>query len=146
VNEDEKADEKVDEKVEVQEAEVRAEEEQVEDQRAPYMHDPEVHGRDYRVEGNDVRDYVGVSPEYKTYANEYDKPILTDTERFQFTDQYDHLEGNADEEVIETDREVSTGDVSPVAETDEIDGARKADEPAPVREQKNFDDGAPSFL
>lgn len=68
------------------------------DQRKPYVHDPEVHGRDFRVEGNDVRDYVGVDPEYRTYANEYDAPILTDTERFHMTDQYDHLEGNIDED------------------------------------------------
>jgi hypothetical protein len=71
-----------------------------EDQRALYVHDPEVHGRDYRVEGNDVRDYYGVDPEYRTYANDTDKPIMTDTERFTFTDQYDHLVGNhSDDEV-----------------------------------------------
>jgi hypothetical protein len=74
------------------------------DQRKEYVHDPEVHGRDYRVEGNDVRDYIGVDPEYMTYANETDAPILTDTERFNYTDQYDHLEGNADEV---TDEEIS---------------------------------------
>lgn len=65
------------------------------DQRAPYVHPEDA--RDYRVEGNDVRDYVGVDPEYMTYANPSDAPILTDTERFAYTEQYDHLEGNADE-------------------------------------------------
>ena len=68
------------------------------DERKEYVHDPEVHGRDYRVEGNDIRDYIGVDPEYMTYANPSDAPILTDTERFNYTDQYDHLEGNADDE------------------------------------------------
>jgi hypothetical protein len=66
--------------------------------RAPYEHDVEVHGRDYRVEGNDVRDYVGVDPEYMTYANPTEAPMLTDTERWDLTTQYDHLEGNADED------------------------------------------------
>ena len=31
-------------------------------------------GRDYRVEDNEVEDYLGVSPEYMTYANETEKP------------------------------------------------------------------------
>lgn len=69
------------------------------DQRAEYVH-PEG-ARDYRVEGNDVRDYIGVDDEYKTYANPTEAPHLTDKERFLYTDQYDHLEGNADEEVVE---------------------------------------------
>jgi hypothetical protein len=34
-------------------------------------------GRDFRVEGNDVDGYIGVSPEYRTYANPTDKPYLT---------------------------------------------------------------------
>lgn len=63
--------------------------------RAEYVH-PEG-ARDYRVEGNDIRDYVGVDPEYMTYANPTDAPMLTDTERYDQTTQYDHLEGNADE-------------------------------------------------
>lgn len=67
------------------------------DQRAEYVPvDPDA--RDYRVEGNDVRDYIGVDPEYMTYANETEAPGLTDKERFLYTEQYDHLEGNADEE------------------------------------------------
>jgi hypothetical protein len=35
-------------------------------------------GRDFRVEGNDVDGYIGVSPEYRGYANETDKPYVTD--------------------------------------------------------------------
>lgn len=66
--------------------------------RAEYVH-PEG-ARDYRVEGNDVRDYIGVDPEYMTYANATEAPMLTDTERYDQTTQYDHLEGNyADEEL-----------------------------------------------
>lgn len=35
-------------------------------------------GRDFRVEGNDVSGYIGVSPEYRNYANETDRPYVTD--------------------------------------------------------------------
>lgn len=38
-------------------------------------------GRLFAVEGNDTSGYVGVSPEYRNYANEADRPILTDAER-----------------------------------------------------------------
>lgn len=41
-------------------------------------HDGEVN--QYAVEGNDLSGYVGVSPEYATYANETEKPSLTDEE------------------------------------------------------------------
>lgn len=68
------------------------------DERRPYVH-PE--GTPVILDDSgkpqDVGDYIGVSPEYMNYANQYDKPILTDQERLQFTDQYDHLVGNADE-------------------------------------------------
>lgn len=37
-------------------------------------------GRDFRVEGNDVDGYIGVSAEYRTYANETEKPYVTDGE------------------------------------------------------------------
>lgn len=73
------------------------ERESAKEQRAPYEH-PEG-ARDFRVEGNDVRDYVGVDAEYMTYANATEAPMLTDTERYDQTTQYDHLEGNADEEL-----------------------------------------------
>ena len=32
-------------------------------------------GRDYRVEGNEIGQYVGTSPEYATYANETEQPL-----------------------------------------------------------------------
>lgn len=35
-------------------------------------------GRDFRVEGNDVDGYVGVTAEYRNYANETEKPYTTD--------------------------------------------------------------------
>jgi hypothetical protein len=100
----------------------------MEDQRAEYVHDPEVHGRDFRVEGNDVRDYVGVDPEYMTYANPGDAPMLTDTERFMYTSQYDHLEGNADEEVA--DEEVDESRTDSKDESDKKSDTKKS-APAP---------------
>lgn len=35
-------------------------------------------GRDFRVEGNVVDGYIGVDAEYRTYANETEKPLLSD--------------------------------------------------------------------
>lgn len=70
-------------------------------------------GRDFRVEGNDVSGYLGVDPEYQTYASETSKPMLTDTERYDLTDQYAHLEGNHEDdepdEVQSPDGDDSTG-------------------------------------
>ena len=37
-------------------------------------------GRDFRVEDNDISEYVGVSPEYATYANETEAPLASDEE------------------------------------------------------------------
>lgn len=85
------------------------ERESAKEDRAPYVH-PEG-ARDYRVEGNDVRDYVGVDPEYMTYANATEAPMLTDTERYDQTTQYDHLEGNADEVSEELDGDIRDEDL-----------------------------------
>ncbi len=62
-----------------------------------------VDGRDYRVEGNDISGYVGVDPEYMTYANETEKPLNTAQEQWDLG-LLDHLEGNMDkaEECDET--------------------------------------------
>lgn len=37
--------------------------------------------RVFALEDNDLSGYVGVSPEYRTYANETDKPMLSDDEK-----------------------------------------------------------------
>lgn len=87
------------------------------DERLEYEH-PEG-ARDYRVEGNDPRDYIGVDPEYQTYANEYDKPILTDNERWDYTSQYDHLEGNAEEADAESTDETESDQAGHTEQTDE---------------------------
>lgn len=56
-----------------------------------------IDGRDYRVEGNDISGYVGVDPEYMTYANETEKPLNTAEEQWDLG-LLDHLEGNMDGE------------------------------------------------
>lgn len=38
-------------------------------------------GRNWQLSGNDTSGYVGVSPEYRNYASETERPILTDAER-----------------------------------------------------------------
>jgi hypothetical protein len=62
-----------------------------------YLRD-DPNARDFRVEGNDVRDFIGVDPEYMNYADIGGKPLLTDADRLKHTDQYDHLIGNADDD------------------------------------------------
>jgi len=79
-----------------------------------YLRD-DPNARDWRVEGNDVRDFIGVDPEYMNYATDAGKPSLTDADRLQYTDQYDHLIGNADD-----DPEYAEGGAS-VVEVIEID-------------------------
>lgn len=37
--------------------------------------------RNFTLEGNDTSGYVGVDAEYRNYANEIDRPYLTDEER-----------------------------------------------------------------
>lgn len=76
-------------------------------------------GRDYRVEGNDTSGYIGVSPEYMTYANETEKPLLTSEEEWDYTNNLDHLEGNVDEESDEIEEDDETKEVEKSEETDE---------------------------
>lgn len=62
-------------------------------------------GRDFRVEGNDVDGYIGVSDEYRTYSNESDKPYITDgdvdalTRSGQLTD-VEQMTGNVAEQKV----------------------------------------------
>lgn len=69
-------------------------------------------GRDYRVEGNDVSGYIGVDPEYMTYSNPGEKPILTDAEKWDYTNQLDHLEGNMDGEDEQASSDQDVNDVN----------------------------------
>jgi hypothetical protein len=75
-----------------------------------------VDGRDYRVEGNDISGYVGVDPEYMTYANETEKPLNTAQEQWDLGLLND-LEGNMDEDK-KADVEEETGTK---AETEEVE-------------------------
>lgn len=107
---------------------------QVEDQRAPYVH-PEG-ARDFRIRdepdgpAQDARDFIGVTEEYRTYANHYDAPILTDTERFVHTNQYDHLTGNVDEAPAD---EVPADDKAPLeGPADEVEVEKTRGDLPPV--------------
>lgn len=77
-------------------------------------------GRDYRVEGNDTRGYVGVDPEYQTYANETEKPLNTSQEEWDLG-LLDHLEGNMDQiDGTETDESAEAVETEePVAPAEE---------------------------
>ncbi len=41
--------------------------------------------RSFAVPGNDLTGYLGVSPEYMTYANPTDKPLMTEAEAWDYT-------------------------------------------------------------
>jgi hypothetical protein len=60
------------------------------------------------VPGNDLRGYIGVSPEYMNYANETDKPIITEDEAYLYTDM--------DQEAVEATRQQPSGDGLEVAD------------------------------
>lgn len=97
------------------------------------VEEPVIEGRDYRVEGNDVGGYLGVSPEYMTYANDTEKPLLTDQEKWDYTNQLDHLEGNADEEVEseKSDETEETGEpIDPEVEDQQV--GEDSEKQAPV--------------
>lgn len=105
------------------------------DQRAPYVHDPETMGRDYRIiddetgQPQDVRDFVGVDPEYMNHSTVAGKPILTDTERFLYTDQYAHLEGNLDRLPADEAAEAEA-DATPAEGAEESEGTEGEAQPA----------------
>lgn len=50
----------------------------VENPTGDWLGDPEA--RNFAVEGNDLRGYIGVDPEYMTYADDTHKPYSTDEE------------------------------------------------------------------
>lgn len=79
------------------------------------MRDPE-EGRDFRVEGNDISGYVGVDPEYMTYASDTEKPINTAEEQWDLG-LLDHLEGNMDEDVKEPEVKETEGDETKTDDT-----------------------------
>lgn len=57
-------------------------------------------GRSFTIEGNDTSGYVGVDPEYRNYANETDKPILSDA-TVEHMKEHGHL---TDDEAVEQGR------------------------------------------
>jgi hypothetical protein len=77
----------------------------------------------YRVAGNDVSGYLGVDNEYMNYADETQKPSLTEEEQYLF------LPAPVDEE------DESVEGYGPV--TDEEKSAESDDEDAEHKEQRN---------
>jgi hypothetical protein len=73
-------------------------------------------GRDFRVEGNVVDGYIGVSPEYRTYANPNEKPLLSD-EDVEFLQRTDLM---TDVEAL-TETMVQNGQVAGPEDDDESD-------------------------
>lgn len=72
-------------------------------------------GRDFRVDGNVVDGYIGVDPEYRTYANPNEKPLLSD-EDVEFLERTDLM---TDVEAL-TQRMVNNGEIAgPDDEEDE---------------------------
>jgi hypothetical protein len=76
-------------------------------------------GRDYRVQDNDTSQYVGVDPEYMTYANKTEQPLNTAEEQWDLG-LLDHLEGNMDE-VENTETEGSEVDIDETKTDPEAD-------------------------
>lgn len=85
-------------------------------------------GRSFAVEGNDTDDYVGVSPEYRTYANDTEAPHRGEgVEEVIQTLQQDSDEENAT--VLGADSAVVDGGVV-APSTAQVEGG-EADEPDP---------------
>jgi hypothetical protein len=66
-------------------------------------------GRDFAVEGNDTSAYVGVSPEYRTYASETDAPLFS-----------------GDKDVAEVEK-------AAVAQEKQARGEKEEEKPAPAK-------------
>lgn len=66
--------------------------------------------RDFTVPGNDLTGYIGVAPEYMNYANPVNKPYLTETEAYLYT--------NLTDEEIDTTRgrDFEDGEMPAIAE------------------------------
>lgn len=55
--------------------------------------------RSFAVPGNDLTGYIGVAPEYMTYADPTHKPYLTEAEAYLYTDlSNEEILGNRDRE------------------------------------------------
>lgn len=104
----------------------------VEDEMAPEAApEVEVDGRDYRVEGNDISGYVGVDPEYMTYANETDRPLNTALEQWDLG-LLDHLEGNMDDEKKADETDAETAETPEDDKSDQTPAEAPAAHNAPV--------------
>jgi hypothetical protein len=92
----------------------------------PNVVEATVEGRSYEVEGNDTSDYVGASPEYRTYAEETHKPFQGDEGKEAVVQE---LQAQHDEDMKQVgDRPVDGGPVAP-STADVLSGEAEAPEP-----------------
>lgn len=88
--------------------------------------------RAFAVEGNDLSGYVGVSPEYRTYANETDKPMLSDDEKAFMKER-----GLLTDEELAAENEGQT--VSPAGEVVKDEASEDASEETPEDPKRDAD-------
>lgn len=81
-------------------------------------------GREFAVEGNDTDGYIGVSPEYRTYANETEAPVTGD----------DSPERKVEEYFVET---LNTEAVKPGAQASTSTESQKAGDTKPKDASKS---------
>lgn len=72
--------------------------------------------RDFSVEGNDLDGYLGVSPEYATYANEGEKPYASEDDE-------------AEQKVRDAKPEAVTTTGVPVSQMEDDDDSNKGEGP-----------------
>lgn len=111
--------------------EAQVEKTEVEDtKKAKPTTDVVVEGRDYRVAGNDISGYVGVDPEYMTYANKTEQPLNTAQEQWDLGLLND-LEGNMDNDKEDEETvEDHSRDVDDTKEGEETEAGTETETPA----------------
>lgn len=92
--------------------------------------EPVEHGeRDWTGDGNDVEDFVGVSPEYKNYANETDKPLVGDEDEL-ILKRVGNAEERGNVEYNEFGQPVSEGESFSSGSNDPDVGSKKKSAPS----------------
>lgn len=97
-------------------------------------------GRDFRVEGNDVRGYIGVDSEYRTYADDTHKPFITDAdvEVLERSGQLTDVETMSTQVAAQKRRERGADEVGDTV-TKEADASTSSSPEAEAASDKNSD-------
>jgi hypothetical protein len=108
------------------------------------------------VPGNDLRGYIGVSPEYMNYADPTQKPYLTQDEARLYTtmdeealqEEMPDVEGydRQDNEKHFVAEDTATGAVAPRHRDDEPDGPDPYADPAQERQADGLDRSEPGVV